>query len=93
MWPDFVVTDTTVSAQYDDEQGRLGALVEIDRPAPTGLPLKLAAANFCAFRGMLMKSTIYFEATGDVAVGPAPRLLPATTAAVRPAHRAPAGRP
>ncbi|WP_028048663.1 acetoacetate decarboxylase family protein [Cellulomonas sp. URHD0024] len=70
---DFVVTDETVSAQYDDLDGRFGALIEIERPGPTALPLKLAAANFCAFRGMLMKSTIYFEATGDVAVGPGAR--------------------
>ncbi|AEE45431.1 acetoacetate decarboxylase family protein [Cellulomonas fimi] len=70
---DFVVTDETVSAQYDTLDGRFGALVEIERPAPTGLPLKLAAANYCAFRGQLMRSTIYFEATGDVAVGPGAR--------------------
>lgn len=70
---DFVVTDQTVSAQYDDEEGRFGALIEIERPSPTALPLKLAASNFCAFRGMLMKSTIYFQATGDVAVGPGAR--------------------
>ena len=43
------------------------------RPAPVGLPLQLAAANYCAFRGQLMRSTIYFEATGDVAVGPGAR--------------------
>lgn len=66
---DFVVTDSTVSAQYDDG-GRLGCFIEIERPEPLGLPLKLAASNYCAFRGMLMKSDIYFEATGDIALGP-----------------------
>jgi len=65
---DFVVTDSTVSAQYDDA-GRLGCFVEIERPGPMGIPLKLAASNYCAFRGMLMKSDIYFEATGDIALG------------------------
>ena len=65
---DFVVTDSTVSAQYDDA-GRLGCFVEIERPEPIGIPLKLAASNYCAFRGMLMKSDIYFEATGDIALG------------------------
>jgi hypothetical protein len=65
---DFVVTESTVSAQYDDA-GRLGCFVEIERPGPMGIPLKLAASNYCAFRGMLMKSDIYFEATGDIALG------------------------
>ncbi|UVJ40742.1 acetoacetate decarboxylase family protein [Arthrobacter sp. CJ23] len=65
---DFVVTDTTVSAQYEQD-GVLGCYIEIERPAPLGLPLKLAASNYCAFRGMLWKSDIYFEATGDIALG------------------------
>jgi hypothetical protein len=65
---DFVVTDTTVSAQYDDA-GTLGCFIEIERPKPLGIPLKLAASNYCAFRGMLMKSDIYFEASGDIALG------------------------
>jgi hypothetical protein len=65
---DFVVTDSTVSAQYDDG-GRLGCFIEIERPGAAGIPLKLAASNYCAFRGMLMKSDIYFEATGDIALG------------------------
>lgn len=67
---DFVVTDSTVSAQYDKD-GALGCFVEIERPEPAGLPLKLAASNYCAFRGMLWKSDIYFEATGDLALGKA----------------------
>ncbi|MDP9934563.1 hypothetical protein J2T11_000903 [Paenarthrobacter nicotinovorans] len=65
---DFVVTDSTVSAQYDQD-GQLGCYIEIERPEPLGLPLKLAASNYCAFRNMLWKSDIYFEATGDIAVG------------------------
>ena len=67
---DFVVTDSTVSAQYDKD-GVLACFVEIERPEPAGLPLKLAASNYCAFRGMLWKSNIYFEATGDLALGKA----------------------
>ncbi|MGO4588793.1 acetoacetate decarboxylase family protein [Paenarthrobacter sp. 2TAF44] len=65
---DFVVTDSTVSAQYDKD-GRLGCYIEIERPDPLGLPLKLAASNYCVFRNMLWKSDIYFEATGDIALG------------------------
>jgi hypothetical protein len=65
---DFVVTDSTVSAQYDKD-GRLGCYIEIERPEPLGLPLKLAASNYCVFRNMLWKSDIYFEAIGDIALG------------------------
>lgn len=65
---DFVVTDSTVSAQYDKD-GQLGCYIEIQRPDPLNLPLKLAASNYCVFRNMLWKSDIYFEATGDIALG------------------------
>ncbi|WOH19985.1 acetoacetate decarboxylase family protein [Paenarthrobacter sp. GOM3] len=65
---DFVVTDSTVSAQYDQD-GQLGCYIEIERPEPLALPLKLAASNYCVFRNMLWKSDIYFEASGDIALG------------------------
>ncbi|MBT2595467.1 acetoacetate decarboxylase family protein [Arthrobacter sp. ISL-72] len=65
---DFLVTESAVSAQYDDA-GKFGCFIEIERPRPMSIPLKLAASNYCAFRGMLMKSDIYFEATGDIALG------------------------
>ncbi|QOV38430.1 hypothetical protein IM697_08650 [Streptomyces ferrugineus] len=35
----------------------------------TRLPLRVAAVNYRAFRGMLMKSSIYFEGAADIAVG------------------------
>jgi hypothetical protein len=65
---DFVVTDTSVSSRYEQD-GRLGCQIDIRRPDRTDLPLKVGTANYCAFRGMLMKSSIYFEAAGDFAVG------------------------
>jgi hypothetical protein len=65
---DFTVTDATVSSQYDVD-GHLGMYVEIERPPATALPLRVGAANYCAFRGMLMKSFIYFEGDADVAFG------------------------
>lgn len=82
---DFVVTDSTVSAAYEDD-GRPACFVEIERPAPAGLPLKLAAVNYCAFRGMLMKSSIYFEAKADIALGRSARarLVLGDTDAVAP---------
>ena len=66
---DFVVTPERASALYDAD-GELACLVEIARPRIAGLPLKLAAINYCTFRGMLMKSTIYFVGAADLAVGP-----------------------
>lgn len=65
---DFTITDTLVSSQYEVD-GHLGAYVEIERPPPTQLQLRIGAVNYCAFRGMLMKSSIYFEGKADVALG------------------------
>jgi hypothetical protein len=65
---DFVITPTTVSSQYDVD-GQLGARIEIDRPPPTALPLDVGAANYCVFRGMVMRSSIYFQGAADVALG------------------------
>jgi hypothetical protein len=58
---DYRVDEKTVSSQYDVEEGQLGMRVEIDRPASAWLPLSAAASNYCAFRGLLMKSSIYFR--------------------------------
>jgi len=69
---DFKVDDRTVSSQYDDE-GELGTWVEIDRPGGLKLPLRMGAANFCSFRGMLMKSYVYFQGKGTFAFGPRAR--------------------
>lgn len=65
---DFRVTGTTVSSDYRVD-GRAGTFVEIDRPPATALPLRVKAANYCAFRGMLTKSFVYFEGEADVAFG------------------------
>jgi Acetoacetate decarboxylase (ADC) len=65
---DFTITPTTVSSQYDVD-GLLGARIEIDRPPETALPLDVGAANYCVFRGMVMKSFIYFQGAADIALG------------------------
>jgi hypothetical protein len=65
---DLVVTDDEVSAQYDLD-GLLAMRVEIDRPRRFSLPIGLGAVNYCAFRGLLMKSYIYFDAKVYFAVG------------------------
>lgn len=65
---DFTVSPTTVASQYDVD-GQLGAYVEIARPPATALPLDVGAVNYCTFRGMVMRSTIYFQGAADVALG------------------------
>ena len=62
---DFVVTDDRVSSQYDKD-GRLGVYVEIERPGGPRLPVAMGASNYCSFRGMLMKSNVYFRGKAEV---------------------------
>ena len=56
----FVEGGSVVSSQYDLD-GQLGVYFEVQRPRATWLPVNTSAVNYCAFRGMLMKSTIYFS--------------------------------
>ncbi|MFL5403361.1 MAG: acetoacetate decarboxylase family protein [Gemmatimonadales bacterium] len=82
---DFKITDRTVSSQYDLD-GRLAMLIEVDRPRRTWLPLNIGTANYCGFRGLLMKSYIYFKgraglgllgkASARLTIGDHPRLAP-----------------
>jgi len=67
---DFVVGERQVSSQYDCD-GQLAMRVEIDRPAHTWIPMRAGAANYCEFRGLLMKSYIYFHGRGGISVGKA----------------------
>lgn len=57
---DFTISDRTVTSQYDLD-GELGMKIEIERPSNAWLPLRMTAANYCAFRGMLMKSYVHFS--------------------------------
>ncbi|MEO8620526.1 MAG: acetoacetate decarboxylase family protein [bacterium] len=66
---DFIITDTTVSSQYDLD-GQLAVNIEIDRPHSPLLPIfNIPGANFCAYRGMLFKSYVYFS--GKIGLGTA----------------------
>jgi hypothetical protein len=56
----YIIGDDVVSSQYDLD-GQLAMKIEIQRPRKAWLPLSTAAANYCVFRGMLMKSRIYFR--------------------------------
>lgn len=64
---DFRVEGRTVSSQYDLD-GQLAMRIEIDKPRLAVLPVSASGANFCAFRGMLMKSTIFFRGTAGLRV-------------------------
>jgi hypothetical protein len=57
---DFKINDRTVSSQYDLD-GKLVTYIEIGRPSSTPWPINMSTANYCSFRGMLMKSYIYFQ--------------------------------
>lgn len=55
----YIETDQIVSSQYDLD-GQLGMYIEIQRPKSIWVPVNMGAVNYCGFRGMLVKSTIYF---------------------------------
>jgi Acetoacetate decarboxylase (ADC) len=57
---DFVIAPRKVWSQYDLD-GQLCVRIEVDRPRFEALSLSLATSNYCAFRGMLMKSNISFR--------------------------------
>ena len=80
---DFRIEEATVSSMYALD-GQEVLTIEIDRSSSPALRLEADAANYCAFRGMLMKSRIYFtgkahvrlndEASARLHIGPHPRL-------------------
>jgi hypothetical protein len=67
---DFRVDERAMSSQYDLD-GKLCMRVTVQRPRRLRIPLRnVGAVNWCQFRGMLMKSSIYFSDRAEVAVGP-----------------------
>jgi hypothetical protein len=56
---DFLIGDDVVSSQYDLD-GQMVMRIDVDRTKPW-LPMRAGGVNYCAFRGMLMKSYIYFR--------------------------------
>lgn len=82
---DFIIGEKTVSSQYDLD-GQLAMKIEIARPKSTPLPVRAPAVNYCAFRGMLMKSYISVRAKAGISllnrnaarlfIGDHPRLRP-----------------
>ena len=57
---DFLVNDEWVSSQYDLD-GQLAMRIDVRRPDRAWLPVSTRGTNYCAFRGMLMASYIYFQ--------------------------------
>jgi hypothetical protein len=57
---DFVIGEQTVSSQYDQD-GQFVMKIEIDRPSSCWLPVRAGIANYSCFRGMLMRSLLYFR--------------------------------
>lgn len=67
---DFRVDDRAMSSQYDLD-GKLCMRISIERPTKVKVTLKgFPAVNYCQFRGLLMKSTIYFSGQVEIGVGP-----------------------
>ena len=62
---DFLVTDTTVSSQYEKD-GQFAFRIELQRPKTPSLKLKVGVTNYCHFRNMLMASYIYFETRAGI---------------------------
>jgi hypothetical protein len=63
----FEVGDETVTSQYDLD-GQLCSYAEIARPR-LKMPMRVGASNYCSFRGMLMKSTVYFTGRAQIGFG------------------------
>jgi hypothetical protein len=82
---DFQIGPKTVSSQYDLD-GELAMRITIRKPRWTGLPLRMGSSNFCAFRGMLWKSSLYFhgqigasvlsKGAAELLIGDHPRTAP-----------------
>jgi len=62
---DFMVTDTSVSSQYEKD-GQFAFRIEMEIPKGPRLPIKVGTTNYCQFRNMLMASYIYFNTRASV---------------------------
>ncbi|HEX4210434.1 MAG TPA: acetoacetate decarboxylase family protein [Candidatus Binataceae bacterium] len=64
---DFAEGERWITSQYDLD-GELAMRLEVQRPERIWLPLNFGATNYCGYRGMLMKSTIYFNGKAGVSL-------------------------
>jgi len=58
---EFEIVEDTVSSRYYLD-GELAVEIAVRKPRFTGIPLSAGLSNYCQFRGMLMRSTVYFKA-------------------------------
>jgi hypothetical protein len=67
---DFRVDERSMSSQYDLD-GKLCMRITVQRSAGPKIGLQtFPAVNYCQFRGMLWKSTIYFSGQVEIGLGP-----------------------
>ncbi len=71
---DFKIGPRTVSSQYDLD-GQLAVRIDIPKPRRTWIPLRAGAANYCQFRGLLVKSCIYFGGKAGFSLMPRGRAM------------------
>lgn len=64
---EFEITEDTVSSRYYLD-GELAVEIAVRKPRSARIPLVAALSNYCQFRGMLMKSTVYFRARAGLNV-------------------------
>jgi hypothetical protein len=56
----YIIGDDVVSSQYD-QGGMFAIKIEVQRPKSSWIPVAMTGINYCAFRGLLMKSSLYFK--------------------------------
>ncbi len=56
----YIIGDDVVSSQYD-QGGMFAVKIEVQRPKSAWMPVSMTGVNYCAFRGLLMKSSLYFH--------------------------------
>lgn len=57
---DFKTGKKWISSQYDLD-GKMVSRFDVKMPSKIWFPLNMGAANYCKFRGMIMRSFIYFK--------------------------------
>ncbi len=56
----YIIGDKVVSSQYDQD-GMFAVKIEVERPGSAWLPVGMTGVNYCGFRGMMYKSSVYFK--------------------------------
>jgi hypothetical protein len=56
----YIIGNDVVSSQYDQD-GIFAIKIEVQRPKSSWLPVSMTGVNYSAFRGLLMRSRLYFK--------------------------------